>query len=269
MCLPLADGGLGFDYRLNMGLPDFLIKLMKQRDEQWFLGALWYELTNRRPQEKVIGYTESHDQALVGDKTLMFWLADKDMYWHMAKSDHSGRIDRALALHKMFRFIACAAGGEAYLNFMGNEFGHPEWVDFPREGNGGSYYYARRQWHLVDDGLLKYGYLRDFDQAMLEFLAKPDLRDKPAEFLMIHEEKKILAFAKGDYVFVFNFHPRDSFVYEWGEKKPPKPSRSALVFHSAWQRFGGFVDEAWNPGLVREDGVVVDYRTAVVVRKAL
>ena len=266
MCLPVADGGIGYDYRLNMGLPDYLIKLMKQKDELWFLGTLWYELTNRRPGEKAIGYTESHDQALVGDKTLMFWLADKDMYWHMSKFERNDRIDRAMALHKMFRFIACAAGGEGYLNFMGNEFGHPEWVDFPREGNNSSYYYARRQWHLVDDPNLKYQYLRDFDQAMLAFLAAPDLLDEPAVFLMIHEEKKILAFTKGNYTFIFNFHPRDSFLFAWKKKNPPKPETPALIFHSAWNRFGGFVDEEWNAGLIREDGLVVDHRTAVVVR---
>ena len=261
MCLPIAYGGIGFDYRLNMGLPDYLIKLMKTNDEQWFLGTLWYELSNRRPQEKVIGYTESHDQALVGDKTLMFWMADSDMYWHMGKNDTNERVDRAVALHKMLRLIACAAGGDGYLNFMGNEFGHPEWVDFPREGNGWSYKYARRLWHLADDANLKYKYLQNFDAAMLKFLSKSDLQNKPAKFLMIHEANKIIAFTKGKYTFVFNFHPRKSYTYKLEEK-----NSFELAFHSAWQQFGGFVDKKLNTGLLHDDGIVLDRRTAVVIK---
>lgn len=261
MCLPIEDGGVGFDYRLNMGLPDCFIKLMKMKDEQWGLGKLWYELTTRRPQEKVIGYTESHDQALVGDKTLMFWMGDKDMYWHMGKNDHNERIDRAIALHKMLRFITCAAGGDGYLNFMGNEFGHPEWIDFPREGNGWSYKYAKRQWHLADDTNLKYGYLQAFDTAMLGFLARPGLQNKPVKLLFVHEEDKVIAFTKGVYTFIFNFHHQNSYLFKLHDAGAYKP-----VFHSAWQRFGGFVDEKLNSGLLRGDGVVADRRTAVVVK---
>ena len=261
MCLPIEDGGLGFDYRLNMGLPDYFIKLMKTKDEHWNLGKLWYELTSRRPHEKVIGYTESHDQALVGDKTLMFWMGDEDMYWHMGKDDRHERISRAIALHKMLRLITCAAGGDGYLNFMGNEFGHPEWIDFPREGNGWSYKYARRQWHLADDVNLKYGYLQNFDSAMLSFLARAGLRNKPVRFLFVHEDRKVIAFAKGGYTFIFNFHPQSSYIYKLDEASSCRP-----VFHSAWQRFGGFVDEKLNSGLRCEEGIVVDHRTAVVIK---
>ncbi|MBO5501246.1 MAG: 1,4-alpha-glucan-branching enzyme, partial [Clostridia bacterium] len=163
MCLPIEDGGVGFDYRLSMGVPDMWIKLLKtQSDENWNMRYLWYELSGRRPHEKYIGYAESHDQALVGDKTIMFWLCDSAMYTHMSKlSDPSTVIDRGLALHKMIRLVTLSLAGEGYLNFMGNEFGHPEWIDFPREGNNWSSYYCRRQWHLADDHLLKYHYLHD------------------------------------------------------------------------------------------------------------
>lgn len=260
MCLPIADGGIGFDYRLNMGLPDYLIKLMKTSDEHWHLGTLWYELTSRRPQEKVIGYAESHDQSLVGDKTLMFWMADQEMYWHMKKSDNSETINRALSLHKMLRFITCAVGGDGYLNFMGNEFGHPEWIDFPREGNGWSHKYARRQWSLADNPDLKYEYLLNFDAAMLDFLSKPGLCDKPEHFIMVHEDDKILSFSKGHYTFIFNFSPHSSYFYELEEIQLYR-----LVFHTAWERFGGFVNEASNAGLIWKDGVMVDRRTAVVI----
>ena len=262
MCRPIRDGGIGFDYRLNMGLPDYLIKLMKTKDEQWFLGTLWYELTNRRAGEKVVGYTESHDQGLVGDKTLMFWMADKDMYWHMSRFTQNDKIDRAIALHKMLRFITCAAGGQGYLNFMGNEFGHPEWIDFPREGNDGSYKYARRQWSLADDSNLRYEFLQNFDAAMLAFLASPDIQDEPPQFLMIHEENKILAFTRGRYTFIFNFHPQKAYLH-----KTDSPKSYQLSFHSAWQRFGGFVDEDLNAGLARDEGFVVDKRTAVVIKR--
>ena len=260
MCLPVSYGGVGFDYRLNMGLPDHMIKLMKIPDDNWNMGSLWYELTSRRPEEKVIGYAESHDQSLVGDKTLMFWLADQDMYWHMRKGEQNERIGRAVSLHKMLRFITCSAGGDGYLNFMGNEFGHPEWVDFPREGNGWSYKYARRQWHLADDNNLAYGCLLQFDKAMLEFLTKPSILDKKLKLAFLHEDKKIIAFTKGNYVFVFNFHPRDSYLY-----KTPGARFLAVAFHTLWKRFGGFVDEAKNEGLIRGEGVVADRRSAVVI----
>ena len=259
MCLPLADGGVGFDYRLNMGLPDYLIKLVKTKDENWFLGTLWYELTNRRPEEKSIGYTESHDQALVGDKTLIFWLADQDMYWHMRKDDANENIDRAMSLHKMLNLITCAIGGEGYLNFMGNEFGHPEWIDFPREGNGFRYKYARRQWSLVDNKELKYEYLNAFHGAMLGFLAGKDMQEKETRLLFIHEDNKIIAFSRGNCIFIFNFHPRNSYKYEIDS------GQVKVAFHTAWERFGGFVDEKDNTGLLAEDAVIVDRRTAVVL----
>ncbi|PYG90197.1 1,4-alpha-glucan branching enzyme [Ruminiclostridium sufflavum DSM 19573] len=261
MCLPVADGGIGFDYRLGMGLPDLLIKMMKMRDDCWNMGTLWYELTTRRPKEKVIAYTESHDQALVGDKTLIFWLADKEMYFHMDKASNSEEINRAIALHKMLRFVTCTIGGDGYLNFMGNEFGHPEWIDFPREGNGWSYKYARRQWSLVDNTFLKYEYLNNFDAAMLGFLADNLIYDKPVQLLYVNESGKILAFTKGDYTFIFNFHSQSSFIH-----KLEDTSQFEIVFHSAWKCFGGFVDEALNEGLLRSDGVVADRRTAVVIK---
>ncbi len=260
MCLPIADGGIGFDYRLGMGLPDLFIKMMKTEDEYWHIGTLWHELTSRRPMEKVVGYTESHDQALVGDKTIIFWLADKEMYWHMNKDDNNEIIDRAIAIHKMLRFITCTIGGEGYLNFMGNEFGHPEWIDFPREGNNWSYKYARRQWSLADNPFLKYEYLQNFDEAMLCFLSGSDLNNQPVRFLYIHEDNKIMAFVKGNFTFIFNFHPQKSFVH-----KLDNISEFKLAFHTAWQRFGGFVEETYNTGLMREDGVAVDRRTAVVL----
>ena len=260
MCLPIAVGGIGFDYRLGMGLPDFLIKMMKTQDDFWHMGTLWYELTTRRPQEKVIGYTESHDQALVGDKTIIFWLADKEMYFHMDKASNNEGIDRAIALHKMLRFITCTLGGDGYLNFMGNEFGHPEWIDFPREGNGWSYKYARRQWSLVDNHFLKYEYLNNFDKAMLSFIADNELYLEPVRLLYVNEFSKIIAFTKGDYTLIFNFHPQNSYVHELKDT-----SLFKIVFHSAWKKFGGFVDEALNEGLLLEDGVVVDRRTAVVI----
>ncbi len=257
MCLPITDGGIGFHYRLNMGLPDYLIKMMKMREEDWHLGTLWHELVSRRPKEKTIGYTESHDQALVGDKTLMFWMADQEMYWHMHKDDNNPTVERAMALHKMFRLITCACGGEGYLNFMGNEFGHPEWVDFPRQGNGWSCYHARRQWSLADNPDLKYQYLLAFDKAMLKLCAQSE---EAAVFVMVHEDNKVLVFEKGKYTFVFNFHGWNSFVYDC-------KGDFEIVLHTAWKSFGGYVDETINEGLIRPDGVVADRRTAIVLER--
>ncbi|HWE04675.1 MAG TPA: alpha-amylase family glycosyl hydrolase [Tepidisphaeraceae bacterium] len=211
---PVPEGGLGFDYRLAMGVPDNWIKLLKEKsDEQWNLGQLYHTLMNRRYSEKHIGYAESHDQALVGDKTLAFWLMDKEMYWHMDKASQSLIIDRGIALHKMIRLITFSLAGEGYLNFIGNEFGHPEWVDFPREGNRDSYHHARRQWSLVDDPNLRYKGLNNFDSAMMRLDEKWNLlNDKFIEQLMVHEEMKLLEFRRGPLVFIFNFHPTHSYT---------------------------------------------------------
>ena len=208
MCLPIEQGGIGFDYRLAMGEPDYWIKLLKDiRDEDWNMNALWHEMTTRRPQEKVIGYCESHDQALVGDKTIIFRMADAEMYTGMMKDYHSLTMDRAIELHKIIRLYTMSLGGNGYLNFMGNEFGHPEWIDFPREGNGWSYKYCRRQWSLVDDKRLKYEWLNDFDKAMINLARDRHLLDDPyAVSLWIDPDRKIITFSRGKLLFVFNFH---------------------------------------------------------------
>ncbi len=212
MCLPIEDGGIGFDYRLSMGVPDLWIKFLKEySDDQWDMLKLWYELNQRREQEKNIGYCESHDQALVGDKTIMFRLCDAEMYENMSKLRSSITIDRGVALHKMIRLITSSLAGEGYLNFMGNEFGHPEWIDFPREGNGWSHHYCRRQWNLVDDELLRYSDLNRFDAAMIKLLKKGGLLTHKAVNRWVHQEDKIIIYTKGDYVFIFNFNPEKSF----------------------------------------------------------
>jgi 1,4-alpha-glucan branching enzyme len=210
---PVPEGGIGFDYRLSMGIPDFWIKMLREcRDDDWHMGNLYGMLLNRRPGEKHIAYAESHDQALVGDKTIAFWLMDADMYWLMGKASGTNMvIERGIALHKMIRLITFALGGEGYLNFMGNEFGHPEWIDFPREGNGYSYKYARRQWSLVDDPLLRYRDLGAFDRAMQALDERYGLLSEPeTRALLINEEMKLIACRRGPLVFIFNFHPTAS-----------------------------------------------------------
>ncbi len=210
---PVAEGGIGFDYRLAMGLPDYWTRTVsKVRDEAWEMGALWGTLTNRRPGEKHIAYVESHDQSLVGDKTIAFWLMDAEMYRHMGKGNANPVIERGCALHKLIRLATFAAGGEGYLNFIGNEFGHPEWVDFPREGNNESFHYARRQWSLVDNPLLRYRDLASFDRAMLALDEQFDLlQTSTMDWIMDDDGRKLLAFRRGDLVLVFNFHPRESY----------------------------------------------------------
>ena len=214
MCIPIRSGGIGFDYRLAMGVPDMWIKFLKEyRDEDWDIWRMWYELTGRRPKEKVIGYAESHDQALVGDKTIMLRLCDKEMYWCMNKDSQNIIIDRGIALHKMIRLVTHSLAGEGYLNFMGNEFGHPEWIDFPREGNGWSYHYCRRQWSLVDNHDLKYEWLNNFDKAIVQMAKSENLLSpkNEAHNLWVHQGDKILMYEKGKEVFVMNFHPNRSF----------------------------------------------------------
>jgi 1,4-alpha-glucan branching enzyme len=213
LCRPLSEGGSGFTHRLAMGIPDHWIKILKeQRDEEWDLSWLWDVLTNRRAGESNIAYTESHDQALVGDKTLAFWLMDKEMYWHMKQGEHHPVIERGLALHKMIRLITIALGGEGWLNFMGNEFGHPEWVDFPREGNNWSYQHCRRQWSLLDDEELRYSELAAFDRAMIAMAHECALLEQPpAVRVHLHNDDKVLIAERGDLLLAFNFSGQQSY----------------------------------------------------------
>ena len=237
---PVAEGGLGFDYRLAMGVPDYWIKVLKEkRDEQWNLNEIYHTLLNRRAHEKHIGYVESHDQALVGDKTIAFRLMDKEMYWHMDKASQNLVIDRGVALHKMIRLLTFSLAGEGYLNFMGNEFGHPEWIDFPREGNGWSFKYARRQWSLVDNPLLRYAGLNEFDRAMQQLdVERNVLSDPLCEQLACHEDTRQLVYRRGPLVFTFNFHATESYT---GLRIPvPDPRDYRLVLNTDDKQFGGF-----------------------------
>lgn len=212
MCEAVADGGIGFDYRLGMGLPDMWIRLAKEvSDENWNLGYIWKELCFRNAP--TIAYVESHDQALVGDQTMMFRFAGAEMYEHMGADDHSLIIDRAMALHKMVRLLTMAAGGSGYLTFMGNEFGHPEWIDFPRPGNGNSFMYCRRQWSLMESRDLKYRFLNAFDRDMVRTAKHYGIFEQQwPELRLLHEDDRVLAFERGGLLFVFNFSPGRSLT---------------------------------------------------------
>ena len=214
MCLPIADGGIGFDYRLGMGLPDMWVRTVKNtRDEDWDIFKMWCEMCMRRPGENTVAYVESHDQALVGDKTMIFRLADAALYTDMDKICHTTVSDRAIALHKMIRLFTLAGGGEAYLNFMGNEFGHPEWIDFPREGNNWSFHYCRRQWSLRDNGFLKYQWLADFDEEMIRLAKEVNLFQMRFGDLRLSDPgRKILVFYRQGLLFAFNFSPANSYT---------------------------------------------------------
>ncbi|MEI7435726.1 MAG: alpha amylase C-terminal domain-containing protein [bacterium] len=239
LAAPESAGGVGFDYRLAMGIPDFWIKLIKEMpDERWDVARLYHELTNRRRDERSIGYAESHDQALVGDKTIAFRLMDAAMYTHMSVVQSSLLVDRGMALHKMIRLVTLATAGHGYLNFMGNEFGHPEWIDFPREGNGWSCYYARRQWSLRNDPDLRYRFLAEFDKAMLALVGRAGqgLDAAGPQCAIAHTGDQVLAFARGRRIFVFNFSPDRSFT-DYGV--PVAPGNYRLKLDSDSPDFGG------------------------------
>ena len=238
LCLPIAAGGIGFDYRLAMGEPDMWIKLLKERrDDDWDMWNIYYELTGRRPMEKVIGYCESHDQALVGDKTILFRLCDKEMYTHMQREDQNLVVARGMALHKMIRLLTMSLGGEGYLTFMGNEFGHPEWIDFPREGNGWSYHYCRRQWSLADNPDLKYQYLNNFEKAQIALAKSTRLLAGRTHSLWTDQAEKVLIYRRGKALFAFNFNPIRSYVRYFFPVDVPGDYRVLLSTDEA--RFGG------------------------------
>ncbi len=245
LAAPIEECGYGFDYRMAMGVPDYWIKIIKELpDEKWNVSQLFYELTRKRQDEKTVSYAESHDQALVGDKTIVFRLMDKEMYFHMNKASQNLIIDRGIALHKMIRLVTIATAGGAYLNFMGNEFGHPEWIDFPREGNNWSFHYARRQWHLMDNPDLKYHYLSDFDRDMIMLIRKEGILKQ--EYCHLHHDNvsdQVLAFSRKSFLFIFNFNPVKSFTdygicVEGGKYK--------VVLNTDNIKYGGFghVDES-------------------------
>ena len=272
MCLPISEGGIGFDYRLGMGLPDLWIRMAGEEDPmKWNVGKMWYEMILRRKGEKTIAYVESHDQALVGDKTLIFRLADKGMYTDMSAEIHNRPIDRAIAMHKMTKLFTAAAGGEGYLNFMGNEFGHPEWIDFPREDNGLSYQYCRRQWSLQDNPFLKYKRLGEFDRDMVHLLKHSCIYEQFLPDQMYYDEaKKVIVFYRNGYLFAFNFHPLNTCskisvpIYGTPDYR--------LVLCSDDEKYGGFgrtLREVYKP--YTENGrsyidIVLPVQTAIVLK---
>ena len=275
LAVPFKDGGVGLDYRLAMGVPDFWIKYIKEvRDEDWKAGHIFYEMTNRRASEKTISYAESHDQALVGDKTIIFRLIDSDMYWHMKKGDETLLVNRGIALHKMIRLITLSTINGGYLNFMGNEFGHPEWIDFPREGNNWSYKYARRQWSLEDREELHYADLARFDKAMLDLISKErKFTESVIEKIWDNEGDQLVAFKRKDLIFIFNFNPTKSFT-DYGILV--KKGTYDVVLDTDSPEFGGFgfsdntVEHKTMPSHLKNKEwlkVYIPARSALVLRK--
>jgi 1,4-alpha-glucan branching enzyme len=244
LAAPVDYGGLGFDFRMAMGMPDFWIKIIKEKsDDEWDVGDIFYQLTSKRMDEKVVSYAESHDQALVGDKTIIFRLIDKEMYFSMRKDQSNMIVDRGIALHKMIRLATATTAGGAYLNFMGNEFGHPEWIDFPREGNGWSYKHCRRIWSIAENPELKFHWLYDFDKEMIQLISENKLLTiPPVDFVTGNKPDKVLAYHRGLFLFVFNFNPTQSFT-DYGI--PLGPGKYKIVLSTDSGRFGGndLVDE--------------------------
>ena len=279
VCCKIEDGGVGFDYRLGMAIPDFWIKMLKDTpDEDWNIWEMWSILTNRLPSVKTVAYAESHDQALVGDKTIAFRLLDKLMYDSMDRKTENLVVDRGMALHKMIRLITITCGGEAYLNFMGNEFGHPEWIDFPREGNGWSCQHARRIWSIRDNEELRYGLLAEFDKAMIELVKENRiLSDGYPYNLMMDEQNKTMVYSHRDLIFVLNWHSTASIPdYEIPLHEAGKYE---LLLSSDEERFGGHArhqegQEYFSFNVEGEDGTLYPRlkiyntsRTALVLRK--
>jgi len=245
LCRPIREGGIGFDYRLGMAIPDFWIKTLKEdKDEDWDMAGLWHVMTNRLSDVKTIAYCESHDQALVGDQTIAFRLMQSEIYFKMSKRDESFVIDRGIALHKMIRLLTISLGGQAYLNFMGNEFGHPDWIDFPREGNNWSFQYARRQWSLVENQGLRYHFLQTFDKKMLQLVRDWKLFSVPyGNLLNMDQDNKTIVFERCGLIFVFNFHISRSIPdYAFNVTEP---GDYRIILNSDNPEFGGYgrIDE--------------------------
>ncbi len=268
---PFEDGGVGFNYRMSMGVADYWIKTIKEKkDEDWDMGELYHQLINKRDDERTISYAESHDQAMVGDKTIIFRLIDSKMYTSMLVTDKDIEVERGIALHKMIRLITLATAGDGYLNFMGNEFGHPEWIDFPRVGNNWSFKYARRQWNLADDKKLKYFFLNEFDKAMVNLIRKENTLASKAFGIKQDTPDKVIIFKRGELLFAFNFHPTNSYT-DYGFEIDA--GKYKIVLNTDSSDFGGsnLNDDSLEHFTVHENST--DYlklylpsRTAIVLR---
>lgn len=238
MAFPAEKGGIGFDFRMSMGIADFWVKLFKTRsDHDWGMGEIFFKMTDKRAEEQTISYVECHDQALVGDKTLIFRMIDSKMYDAMSVLTPDVTVDRGVALHKMVRLVTLTLCSGGYLNFMGNEFGHPEWIDFPREGNGWSCHHARRQWNLADDNMLKYSGLNRFDRDMIHCVRELRLLAFPPAVRCQNEGDKVLAFERGRALVVFNFHPENSYS---GYSIDCQPGDYRIVLNSDAPLYHGF-----------------------------
>ncbi|MCX6228847.1 MAG: alpha amylase C-terminal domain-containing protein [Bacteroidia bacterium] len=276
LAAPLRMGGLGFDYRMSMGVPDYWIKLIKEHtDENWNVGQLFHELTSHRGDEKVVSYAESHDQAMVGDKTIIFRLLDKEMYYSMRKDQPNLAVDRGIALHKMIRLATITCAGGAYLNFMGNEFGHPEWIDFPREGNGWSYQQARRLWSISENPELRFHWLLDFDRDMINLVKREKLLEEPyVQWITDNQTDQVLAFKRKDLLFIFNFNPAKSFE---GYGIHLEPSKYKIILQTDAHAYGGFnrIDDRLTYYSIPEAGlgsthylkIYLPSRTAIVLKR--
>jgi 1,4-alpha-glucan branching enzyme len=275
LAAPLSSGGLGFDYRMSLGVPDYWIKLIKdQKDEEWNVGQIFHELTSHRADEKVVSYAESHDQAMVGDKTIIFRLLDKEMYYSMRKDQPNLAVDRGIALHKMIRLATICCAGGAYLNFMGNEFGHPEWIDFPREGNDWSYQHARRIWSISENPELRFHWLLDFDHDMITMVKKEKLLEEPyIQWITDNKTDQVLVFRRKDLLFIFNFNPYNSFE---GYGIQIEPSKYKIVLQTDAHAYGGFnrIDDRMTYYSIPEAGlgsthylkIYLPSRTAIVLK---
>ena len=276
LAAPLSTGGLGFDYRMSMGVPDYWIKLIKdQKDEEWNVGQIFHELTSHRADEKVVSYAESHDQAMVGDKTIIFRLLDKEMYFSMRKDQPNLAVDRGIALHKMIRLATLSCAGGAYLNFMGNEFGHPEWIDFPREGNGWSYQHARRIWSIAENPELRFHWLLDFDRDMINLIKDERLLEETyVQWITDNQPDQVLAYRRKDLLFIFNFNPYKSFE---GYGIQIEPSKFKIILQTDAHAYGGYnrIDDRMTYYAIPEGGlgsthylkIYLPARTAIVLKK--
>ncbi|NLN74144.1 MAG: 1,4-alpha-glucan-branching enzyme [Bacteroidales bacterium] len=273
LCVSAENGGIGFDYRMAMGIPDYWIDTIKNHsDQNWHVGDMFHRLTDKRDDEKVVSYAESHDQALVGDKTIIFRLLDADMYWHMNTQYRNLKIDRGIALHKMIRLATLSTAGNAYLNFMGNEFGHPEWIDFPREGNNWSYHYARRQWNLAFDENLRYKFLYHFDNKMIKLAKEFEIFSNKIEYKFDNPSDQVLGFARGKLFFAFNFSPDNSYQ-DYGFQVA-EASKYKIVLNSDNKEFDGFarIDNSIDYQTVKTENahqlrLYLPARTAIVLQK--
>ncbi|KAH7682202.1 1,4-alpha-glucan branching enzyme protein [Dioscorea alata] len=191
LCESTTQGGLGFDYYVNLSVTDLWLWLLQDvPDQAWSMSKIVNVLVNSQSSNRrMLVYCENHNQSISGGRSFAEILFGNNNQNFIGLEDFEFR---GSSLHKMIRLISFSIGGSAYLNFMGNEFGHPNRVEFPMESNNYSFAFANRKWDLLKDKGLHMG-LFNFDKEMMKLDEKEQILSRnPSTVHHVDDSKMVI-----------------------------------------------------------------------------